>query len=292
MGNTTSFTDALERLTCRGVYKAPPVGYRREACQIATTPEGMSIAMFFHSADEQVTRRFYEYKKLDSSRVLVLFSHGNSVDIGGCRDLCEHLSASLDVDVLTYDYPGYGHSSKCAATERGMSEAIETVYNACVQKGTDPKQIVLAGHSLGSVPTLHLASRCYVTYLGVLLFAPLASGCRVAAQNRGYIPTSVLGALDRVLFDNLKNIEDAKAPVAIVHGTRDTVVSVKHSEMLHLSTPNSLKYAPLYMDADHNGVLDCTGRNAADTKKYIGDFLTYLKNESGASEYPAGVPYI
>ena len=99
----------------------------------------------------------------------------------------------------------------------------------------------------------------------------------------------MLGALDHMLFDNLKNIADAKAPVAIVHGTHDTVVSVKNAEMLHLCTPNSLKYAPLYMDASHNGVLDCTGKNAGETKKYIGDFITYLKNESGASEYPAGL---
>ena len=286
MGNTTSLTDALERLACRGVYRAPPVGYQRSSCQMTTTPEGTDIAMFFHSTDEHVARRFYEYKKLDSARLLVLFSHGNSVDIGGCRDLCEHLSASLDVDVLTYDYPGYGHSSKCAATERGLAQALEAVYNVCLQKGTDPKQIVLAGHSLGSVPTLFLASRCYVSYLGVLLFAPLASGCRVAAQNKGYIPEAVLGALDHMLFDNLKNIADAKAPVAIVHGTRDKVVSVQQARMLHAHIPNSLKYAPLYMDADHNGVLECAGPSASEVKTYAAAFLAYLHNDHGTSQYP------
>jgi pimeloyl-ACP methyl ester carboxylesterase len=285
MGNTTSLTDALERLACRGVYRPPTVGYPRESCQITTTPEGTDIAMYFHSSDEHVKRRFYEYKKLDSSRVLVLFRHGNSVDIGGCQDLCEHLSASLDVDILTYDYPGYGHSSKCAATERGLSQAIETVYNVCLQKGTDAKQIVLAGHSLGSVPTLYLASRCYVSYLGVLLFAPLASGCRVAAQNKGYIPEAVLGVLDHMLFDNLKNIAEVKAPVAIVHGTRDTVVSVRQAKMLHMQVPNSLKYAPLYIDTDHNAVLDCVGKNASEVKTYTGGFLAYLQNDYGTSQY-------
>jgi pimeloyl-ACP methyl ester carboxylesterase len=286
MGNSTSVSDTLERLACRGVYRPPPVGYQRSMCQLTTTPEGTDIAMYFHSADEAVARRFYEYKKLDSARVLVLFSHGNSVDIGGCRDLCEHLSASLDVDIVTYDYPGYGHSSKCAATERGLSQAVEAVYNVCLQKGTDPRQIVLAGHSLGSVPTLYLASRCYVTYRGVLLFAPLASGCRVFAQRTGYIPEVVLGALDHVLFDNLKNIADAKAPVAIVHGTLDTVVSVQQAQKLHLKIPNSLKYAPLFLGADHNGVLDCAGRTASEVTSYAIGFLAYLQNDHGTSQYP------
>lgn len=286
MGNTTSLTDALERLACRGVYRPPAVGYQRASCQMTTTPEGADIAMYFHSADALVRRRFYEYKKLDSSRVLVLFSHGNSVDIGGCLDLCEHLSAALDVDVLTYDYPGYGHSSKCAATERGLTQAIEAVYNVALQKGTDAKQIVLAGHSLGTVPTLFLASRCYVSYLGVLLFAPLASGCRVAAQNKRFIPEAVLGALDHVLFDNLKNIADAKAPVAIVHGTQDKIVSVQQAHMLHAHIPNSLKYAPLFLDADHNAVLDCSGKHAKEVTSYAGAFLTYLQNDCGTSQYP------
>jgi pimeloyl-ACP methyl ester carboxylesterase len=241
--------------------------------------------MYFHSPDEGVSKRFYSYQKLESDKVTILFSHGNSVDIGGCRDICEHLSASLNVNVLTYDYPNYGHSSKCRTTEHGLGQAIESVYNACVEKGVDPKKILLSGHSLGSVPTLHLASRCYVSYLGVLLFAPLASGCRVAAQGNGYIPEAVLGALDHVLFDNLRTVEDVKAPVAIVHCTSDTIVSVHQAEKLHKHIPNSLRYAPLYIDADHNDLLGFEGKNAREVKKYMDDFITYLQNDHGTSEY-------
>jgi pimeloyl-ACP methyl ester carboxylesterase len=285
MGNNLSLTGAIERLASHNIYRPPKVGYARHTCQITTTPDGTDIAMYFHSPDEQVAKRFYAYQKLESDKVTILFSHGNSVDIGGCRDICEHLSASLNVNVLTYDYPNYGHSSKCRPTEHGLGQAIESVYNACVEKGVDPKKILLSGHSLGSVPTLHLASRCYVSYLGVLLFAPLASGCRVAAQGNGYIPEAVLGALDHVLFDNLRNVEDVKAPVAIVHGTSDAIVSVHQAEKLHKHIPNSLRYAPLYIDADHNDLLGFEGKNAREVKKYMDDFITYLQNDHGTSEY-------
>jgi pimeloyl-ACP methyl ester carboxylesterase len=285
MGNKMSFSTELERLVSRGVYLPPKVGYARSACQITTTTDNVSIAMYFYSTDEGVMRRFYEYKKLESSKVLLVFSHGNSVDIGGCQDICECLGLSLDVDVLTYDYPGYGHSSQCAATERGLTNAIEAVYKACQDKGVDSNKIVFVGHSLGSVPTLHIASQRDISYLGVVLFAPLASGCRVAAQNKGYIPEAVLCMLDRLLFDNLRNISEANAPVAIIHGTRDTVVSVKQAERLHMEIPNCFKYAPLYINADHNEVLDLTGKHANEVKNYISTFIAYLQNDMGKSSY-------
>ena len=42
------------------------------------------------------------------SEYIVLHSHGNSSDIGVLLDSYLDLSYNLGVDVIGYDYPGYG----------------------------------------------------------------------------------------------------------------------------------------------------------------------------------------
>ena len=41
----------------------------------------------------------------------MLLSHGNSEDLNGCYNFMLKLSVILDVNVLGYDYSGYGQSS-------------------------------------------------------------------------------------------------------------------------------------------------------------------------------------
>jgi pimeloyl-ACP methyl ester carboxylesterase len=49
--------------------------------------------------------------KHKNPRFTLLFSHGNAEDIGVNKLFCEWLSAQLAVDIVTYDYTGYGLSS-------------------------------------------------------------------------------------------------------------------------------------------------------------------------------------
>lgn len=38
----------------------------------------------------------------------LLFSHGNACDLGHTKSLVDELSKKLSVNVISYDYPGYG----------------------------------------------------------------------------------------------------------------------------------------------------------------------------------------
>lgn len=270
MGNRAS--TLVENMAHGTIYKPPQVNYPRRSCSFATTKDGDSVAMRLYSDTADAEARFCAAEKDCSTRDLLIFSHGNGSDIGGMHRFCEHLCSSLEIDVLVYDYPGYGHSSQTKVCEKKLCASLDAVLEACLQLGWTQTRIFLMGHSLGSVPTLHLASQpqCHVS--GVVLLAPLASGSRVALQDSRYVPTWVAGSMDFVLFNNMGAISNVSCPIAIVHGTGDNVVSVAHTEALKQKIREGSAYPSLFVVGGHNDVVDVHSRDLMRITEYIKRF--------------------
>jgi pimeloyl-ACP methyl ester carboxylesterase len=270
MGNSAS--TMVEDMVHGTIYTPPPVNYARRSCAFATTKGGDSIAMRLYSDTADVEARFCAAEATLSTRDLVIFSHGNGSDIGGMHRFCEHMCSALDVDVVVYDYPQYGHSSGAKASELKINDSIEAVFEACLQLGWTQTRIFLMGHSLGSVPTLHLASKagCYVS--GVVLLAPLASGSRVFMQDSRYVPTWVTKSMDFLLFNNLGKVGNVSCPIAIVHGMGDTTVSVANTEALKQKIRESCAYPTLFVVGGHNDLVDVHSRDLMRITEYIKRF--------------------
>ncbi len=271
MGNRVSLL--AEQLAHGSIYRPPPVDYVRETCAFATTVAGDAIAMRLYSRDKEVERLFREAKATASPYALLIFSHGNGSDIGGAHAFCEHMCAALGMDVLVYDYPQYGHSSASKASEDKLLESIDAVFAQCLRLGWARERVFLMGHSLGSVPTVHLAAQAESGVCGVVLLAPLASGPRMLLQGRtAYVPRWVLGQLDFLLFDNIARIADVACPIAIVHGTQDTTVAVEHTEALKLHIADSRRYTTLFVPVEHNELVEVSGRQTLKVTMYIRRF--------------------
>jgi pimeloyl-ACP methyl ester carboxylesterase len=272
MGNQIS--GAVEHFAHDIIYKPPRVNYQESSCKFVRTKTGDRIAMRLYSPDADIEKRFKTCDVVASPYDLLLFSHGNGTDIGFMHRFCEHLRTALVMDVLVYDYPEYGHSSGGKASESSIQAAIEAVFDSCMQDAWQPRRTLLMGHSLGSVPTVFLASRATCDVRGVILLAPLASGSRVFLQNSKYVPRWVLGQLDYVLFDNAHRITAIRCPVAIVHGTGDTIVPVAHTECLKLLIPESCRYHSLFLSTGHNELVDASSRDLLLITEYIRKFRT------------------
>jgi alpha-beta hydrolase superfamily lysophospholipase len=270
MGNRAS--TLVEEMAHKTIYTPPPVNYTRRSCSFATTKDGDSIAMRLYSDTADAEARFCAAENTVSTRDLLIFSHGNGSDIGAMHRFCEHLCSALEMDVLVYDYPGYGHSSATKACEKKICASLDAVFEACLQLGWTQTRIFLMGHSLGSVPTLHLASQpeCHVS--GVVLLAPLASGSRVLLQDSKYVPTWIAGSMDFVLFNNMRMISDVSCPIAIVHGTGDHIVSVAHTEALKQKIREASAYPSLFVVGGHNDVVDVHSRDLMRITEYIKRF--------------------
>jgi hypothetical protein len=270
MGNTTSAL--VEGMVHETIYAPPAVNYTRRSCSFATTKDGDSIAMRLYSDNTDTEARFCAAETTNSTRDLLILSHGNGSDIGSMHRFCEHLCSALDIDVLVYDYPQYGHSSGAKASEKKLCASIDAVFEACLQLGWSQTRIFLMGHSLGSVPTLHLASQPQCRVSGVVLLAPLASGSRVFLQDSRYVPAWVARSMDFLIFNNIGLIRKVTCPIAIVHGTGDNVVSFKQSEALKLKIRDSSIYPTLYVTCGHNDVIDVHSRDLMRITEYIKRF--------------------
>jgi len=157
-------------------------------------------------------------------------------------------------------------------SESVLNASIEAVYGRCCEIGIPPTKLILIGQSLGSVPTLFLASRVYAKYSYIILISPLASAVRTALDNSKLVPTYIMTKLDSVLFDNIKAIQNIHAPVAIVHGFVDDVIDISSAELLHSNIPHRYQYSPLYISAGHNDIYD--EDNLADVSNYLKNFIS------------------
>ena len=78
------------------------------------------------------------------------------------------------------------------------------------------------GRSLGSGPSTHLAAKHEPGAL--ILLAPYTSIKNVANNKVGFL--SVLVA---EMFDNLSKMHRVTCPTCIIHGQRDTMISIEHA---------------------------------------------------------------
>ncbi len=114
-----------------------------------------------------------------SRGITLIYSHGNAEDLGQLADRLQQLSRCLCVDVVGYDYRGYGTSlftddlikdhvsmmgGKPSPPTKVISEAtvkedVELVYAwVALERGVAPSQVFLYGRSLGTAPSAHLAA--------------------------------------------------------------------------------------------------------------------------------------
>lgn len=174
----------------------------------------------------------------------ILFSHGNAVDLGQMSSFYVGLGTRLNCNIFSYDYSGYGASSG-RPSERNIYADIEAAWNALRTRfGVSTDKIVLYGQSIGTVPTIDLASRYEVR--AVILHSPLASGLRVACPD-----TKKTWCFD--VFPSIEKIAHVQAPTLIIHGTEDEVIDFSAGLQLYERCPKPVD--PLWVEgAGHNDI--------------------------------------
>ncbi|XP_034035498.1 alpha/beta hydrolase domain-containing protein 17A isoform X2 [Thalassophryne amazonica] len=183
-----------------------------------------------------------------NARFTVLFSHGNAVDLGQMSSFYIGLGTRINCNIFSYDYSGYGVSSG-RPSEKNLYADIDAAWHAlCTRFGVNPQNIILYGQSIGTVPTVDLASR--YACAAVVLHSPLTSGMRVAFPN-----TKKTYCFDA--FPNIEKVARITSPVLIIHGTEDEVIDFSHGMALFERCPRAVE--PLWVEgAGHNDVELCS----------------------------------
>ena len=190
-------------------------------------------------SSEQISAKYYE---IAAAPYTLIFSHGNAEDIGMIEPFAWRLR-DLGLNVLIYDYPGYGTSSGSPSEENAYA-AIDAAYDYLqTEKDVDPKRIILHGRSLGGAVAADLASRRPVA--GLILESTFTTAFRVVTR---------YPILPFDKFENIKKIEKITCRVLVIHGTNDWTIPVYHGHRLFESA-NGAKQALWVEGAGHNNLV-------------------------------------
>ena len=163
---------------------------------------------------------------------LILYFHGNSRSIKGwaryARDFYRY-----NYDVVLVDYRGFGKSTG----KRGEAEMLtdmQYVYDRLREQYTE-QHLIVYGRSLGSGFAARLAADNHPRYL--ILDAPYYNIRKVIER---FIPFLPVRYVLRYHLRTDKWIPRVQCPVYILHGTRDWLIPIRHSEQLQKLNPRKI----------------------------------------------------
>lgn len=175
--------------------------------------------------------------------------------MGMLRFHCVQLASLLDVDVVYYDYGGYGASTGSPSVSGTLEDA------ACAAAyledlGIAPSRVVVYGFSLGNGPACHLAANVFRGKVrGVVLRSGFVSGVAAATDlvnkyGSSYVPAGALPSFADV-WPNEKLASKIASPTLVVHGTRDELLSIWHATRLYDALPETSRVEPFIRNMGH-----------------------------------------
>jgi len=179
------------------------------------------------------------------SRWSVLFCHGNGGNISHRLDRVLLMQQHLGVDMLLFDYRGYG-TSEGSPDEEGTYRDARAAYRWLVARVGDPGRIVVFGESLGAAVALQLALESEAHAL--VLESPFASIPEMAKAVYPFLP---VWPLVRTRYDNLAKIGGLRMPLLVLHGDRDEIVPFAQGRRVFEAAPEPKSFFAI-PGAHHN----------------------------------------
>lgn len=166
------------------------------------------------------------YIPADNPRGTLLFFHGNAGNISHRLDSIGifHL---LGLNVLIFDYRGYGRSSG-KTTEQGTYRDAGAAWCYLVEeRHIPPAEILLFGRSMGGAVATWLATQ--VVPAGLIVESSFSSVPEMAAELYPWLPVRWMA---RLSYDSRSRIAAVKAPLLIIHSTEDEIIPFHHGRAL------------------------------------------------------------
>jgi len=173
---------------------------------------------------------WYVKAQVAPAMATVLFCHGNGGNLTNVAWIAQELSKQK-LNVLIFDYRGYGRSEGKISDEWGLYADTEAFYDYLIrERGIKDEKLVLIGESLGSTAAIDLASR---RNCGALIVeSGLSSASDMGVKAFPWLPRW-LHLLARNRFDSETKIAGINCPVLVTHGTDDEVIPIDQGRKLY-----------------------------------------------------------
>ncbi|MCR5866102.1 alpha/beta hydrolase [Aquincola sp. J276] len=170
------------------------------------------------------------------ARGVVFFLHGNAGNLERWFVNLDFYRA-LGMDLFMLDYRGYGKSTGRIESEQQLLADVQAAW-ARVAPQYAGRHVVFLGRSLGTGLAARLAADLPPAQRpqALLLVSPYRSMVQMAAEQYPFVPAPLLRYPLRT-DAALRALAGTALPIDLVHGDRDTLIPLAHSEALARTLP-------------------------------------------------------
>jgi fermentation-respiration switch protein FrsA (DUF1100 family) len=204
----------------------------------------------------------------EKPRGTVLFCHGNAGNIGDRLDTLVIIN-TLRLNVLIFDYRGYGNSNS-SPSEKGTYLDADAAWDYLVnEKKISAKQIIIWGRSIGGAVAARTAAKHSAGL--VIVESTFTSLKDLVNDLFVWVPSWILANYS---YDTTYHLLNVSVPVLVIHSADDEIIPFQHGKNLYDSI-NAPK-AFLEIKGSHNhGFIDSLGVYVSS----INDFIRHYLNE-------------
>jgi fermentation-respiration switch protein FrsA (DUF1100 family) len=217
---------------------------------VYATPEqlGVTVQQFSFAGSGGLRLHGWWLPARGVPRATVVHAHGNAANISNHAPLVAWLPEQ-GIEVLSFDYRGFGQSEGKPTLDGVVADTRAAIAEARRRCGGGP--LVLLGQSLGGATAIRaLAEETHEGAADIRLlitdsaFSSYRGIAREATSGSvlSYVAPLAMPSLPAERSDPLVAIPRIKAPVLLLHGELDAVVSVGHSERLHAAATSSKQF--------------------------------------------------
>jgi alpha-beta hydrolase superfamily lysophospholipase len=210
------------------------------------------------------------YLTRDNAKATVVYFGGNGFLMVKSRPLIQAY-ADMDVNLLLFDYRGYGLSSG-EPTVEGVKSDAQTAYEFAIdQLSSEDQKIIVHGHSMGAFLSSHISGENQVD--GYIMESPVSE---VKQWTKKLVPWILRPfvrfdiAEEIAAQSNLENVSNVAAPLMIVGGTSDDVTPFSMAEDVYEASASESKTLVEIEGGSHN--------NLPEYSKYRSELKSFLES--------------
>lgn len=222
-----------------------------------TTEDGLTISGWFLASD------------VGEPRPAILVANGNAGNRAHRTPLGEALHA-MGVNVLLFDYRGYGGNPGIPAEEGLRMDAAAARRYLESRSDVDPSRIVYFGESIGAAVMVALAAE--QPPAGLVLRSPFTSLADVGRIHYPWLPVALLL---RDHYETTSTIGRVEAPLVVIAGSRDNIVPIAQSRAVFEAAPGRKRFVEI-RGAGHNDAELFTG------EELLGEVRRFLEEVARA----------
>jgi len=175
---------------------------------------------------------------------LILYLHGNTRSIKGWAKYAKDFYR-YNYDVVLVDYRGFGKSTG-KRSEKEIISDMQFVYDSLAVRFHE-HHILVYGRSIGSGFATKIAAENKPRYL--ILDSPYYSLKKVAER---FVPILPYGWILRYHLRTDKWITKVNCHTYIIHGTKDWLIPISHSEKLQKLNPDKITLIRIHGGSHNN----------------------------------------